>query len=72
MYSGDNKYCLRDQIANEFNAYLSSIGKNVSDSIPFIPKSYEIYLISNYTDSMFLKPTSVDEFSKICVSLNAS
>ena len=50
----------------------SSIGKKVSDSIPFIPKSYEKYLTSEYTDSMFLKPTSVDELSKICASFNAS
>ena len=72
MYSGNHKYSTREQIVDEFNSYFAGIGQKISNSIPFIPRSYEHYLRSPNNESIFLKQISIDELLKICSSLDPS
>ena len=45
------------KIANEFYSNLSSIGKNISDNVPKMNKSFHEYLQGNTMNSFFFSPT---------------
>ena len=70
MYSGKNKYSSREQIVQEFNSYFTNVGQKLSDSIPHVPNSFKKYLGSDYVNTLFLKPTTVYELTKLCTSLD--
>ena len=72
MYLGSDKYSSRETIVQEFNSYFANIGKKLSDSIPHVPNVFKKYLSSDYVNSLFLKPISVYELTKLCKSLDPS
>ena len=72
MYSGKDKYSSREQIVQGFNSYFANIGKKLSDSILHAPNSFKKYLSSDYVNTLFLKPATVYELTKLCTSLDPS
>ena len=61
------------KIADSFNKYFINIGKNLENKIPKSNKSPLTFMQNiNVTRSLFLKPATDDELSKIIRSLNIS
>ena len=58
------------QIANEFNEYFATVGKQLAVSITPTGESYMNYLDEAISNSLFLSPTSANEISKLILSLN--
>ena len=48
-----------NEIADTLNDYFSDIGKNLSDNIPSIKKSFKDYLKEPTPASIFLRPTNL-------------
>ena len=52
------------EIADTLNNYFADIGKNLSDNIPSIKKSFKDYLNNPTPASIFLRPTNLVEVRK--------
>lgn len=62
-----------DNLSNIFNNYFSSVGKNLSQNIcPPGDANYKDYLLGNYTNSFFLKPSYKTEVINIINKLKSS
>ena len=58
------------EIAETFNTYFSSIGKNLSQNIPLPDKQYYEFLDAPNPNTIFIFPTHKDEILKIASGLN--
>ena len=53
-------------IANTFCKYFTNIGPDLARKIPDTNVSYRSFLNSNCNESIFLRPTNVNELQEIC------
>ena len=73
MYNGNVKLDTMKKIAEEFNTYFLSIGKNIASKIPNCNRTFDSFLPKDPPqESLFLKPTSVQEIIKYSCSLDPS
>ena len=61
-------YVPEHDITDHFNNYFSSVGRNISDSIPPNNVSPNFYLRGSFPNTCFLSPCSSDEIYNILMS----
>ena len=59
------------EIANKFCEYFTNIGPNLASCIPNSTRSYQSYLHGNFSNSLFLYPSTEHEILEICSSFRS-
>ena len=60
------------QMAEHFNQYFTSIGKNLQKSIPPTKRHFSGYLKGPNQNSFFIQPTTAEEVKEIILTLIGS
>ena len=72
MKDSNGTYTDPSEIATKFNNFFINIGPNLANSIPPPQLSHKQFLVSHYTSSFLLSPTSTLEVSSVVSSLKNS